>query len=124
MAKNRRTAFRYADDLDKVITQKCDEAGCTKSELIEGVLRDAFKDELNGKTTTNPAQKPARTDAYDLPNALTGGINRFDRNGKNIFHFKPAEYVNGRQYYRDTMGSNPNTKWYKNGDNWIQVHVV
>jgi hypothetical protein len=55
VAKAKRLTFRYDDNLDKVIREKCEKGDCTKSELIEAVLRDAFEDELNGKSADSLA---------------------------------------------------------------------
>lgn len=146
MAKGKRLTVRLDEDLEAIIDQACIDESCSKTTAVLSALRRGFAIddsaieqptarmpvsvashvELQGKRIPVGrivmSDAETRKEAYDVYNETTGCYSRYRGNGEMMFHFMPTEMVNGKQYYRDTMGDNPNRKWYRGtGGDWIQT---
>jgi hypothetical protein len=109
-------SFDPGPDRDRRIKQVCRERGCTLTSLVNDAI-DVFLDlddidEMKSTRATEPVKpipkgRLVSREPYDIYNETTGCISRYKGNGELMFHFKPIEKKDGRQYYRDTLGNNP-----------------
>lgn len=123
-------SFEPGTDRDRRIKQACRDRGCTLTSLVNDAI-DLYldaevydeRDPEQGKPISGG--RVSSTEPYDVHNQTTGCISRYRANGELMFHFKPIEKKDGRQYYRDTLGTNADRKWYQHSDgSWIQVVIV
>lgn len=118
MVKGKRLTVRLDEELEAIIDQASVDGNCNKTTVVLSALRRGFA--IDGSAVEHPTA--ADREPYDVYNSTTGCYSRYRATGKLMFHFKPAEKVDGRQYYRDTMGDNPNRKWHRSASgDWIQT---
>ncbi len=127
-------SVRLAPELDDAIEAICKEAKCSKTEVVEALIRNGLEGDIDlansakaeGRDT--PTQKPSSPDVNGKPISKgwiseirhdNGCIDRYDKDGKFKMHLRPDPNSKGR--YLDLQ----NNRWYKNSSGqWVGIVTV